>query len=199
MRKFILAFALVLLLPLASFATDHPITCGDSAGLTALLATLPAGDRAVVQSSNSGVQCVYTVSSWVLSKLSYASDRGSGTEYDCRGGAVTACSVSSGGAAYTITPLVAVVGGRGEGAAIHVTISAGAVNTCVVDSGGTNYTKSPTAVVYSPELYRYIVPDNLASLPPIGRRINPSAQILPKIIFTTSTLAHRHHGRLGTL
>jgi hypothetical protein len=189
MRKFILAFAFSLLLPLSSFATDHPITCGDSAGLTALLATLPAGDRAVVQSSNSGVQCVYTVASWVLSKLSYTHPTSEAIlSTTVAGGAVTACAVSSGGAAYTITPLVMVVGGRGEGATIHVTISAGAVNTCVVDSGGTNYTKSPTAVVYSPELYRYIVPDNLVSLPPIGRRINPFAQILPKIVFTTSTL-----------
>jgi hypothetical protein len=187
MRKILLVLAFLAALPL--FATDHAISCGDSTTLNSTIASLSVGDRAVLQSSSSGVQCVYTVTSWALSKLSYSHPTAEAVlSTTVSGGVVTACAVSSGGAAYTITPLVAVVGGRGEGATIHVTISAGAVNTCVVDAGGTNYTKSPTAVVYSPELYRYVIPDNLASLPPIGRRLNPSAQILPKIIFTTTTL-----------
>jgi hypothetical protein len=187
MRKLWLSLVLLAALPL--LATDHAISCGDSTTLNSTIASLPAGDRAVLQSSSGGVQCVYTVSSWALSKLSYSHPTAEAVlSTTVSGGAVTSCAVASGGSAYTITPLVSVVGGRGEGATIHVTISGGAVNGCVVDSGGNNYTKPPTAVVYSPELYRYVVPDNLASLPPVGRRLNPSAQILPKVIFTTTTL-----------
>jgi hypothetical protein len=184
-----LFFTLALLAGISAHATDIPVSCGNSAALTSAISSAAAGDRIVLQSSNSGTQCVYTISSMALSRLSYSHPTSEAVlSTTVSGGAVTACAVSSGGAAYTITPLVAVVGGRGEGAAIHVTTSAGAVNTCVVDSGGTNYTKSPTAVVYSPELYRSVIPDNLASLPPVGRRLNPSAQILPKIVFTSTTL-----------
>jgi hypothetical protein len=184
-----LFFTLALLAGISAHATDIPVSCGNSSALTSAISSAAAGDRIVLQSSNSGTQCVYTISSLALSKLSYSHPTSEAVlSTTVSGGAVTGCSVSSGGAAYTITPLVAVVGGRGEGAAIHVTISGGVVNGCIVDSGGNNYTKPPTAVVYSPELFRRIIPDNLASLPPIGRRINPSAQILPKIIFTSTTL-----------
>jgi hypothetical protein len=55
------------------------------------------------------------------------------------GGAVTGCSVTSGGAGYPSTPAL-VIGGNGTGAAGTLTMSGGILTACSITFGGTGYT-----------------------------------------------------------
>jgi hypothetical protein len=177
----------VLLLASTSlFATDHPVACGDAAGLNAAVAAAVPGDT-ITLVANSGAQCVTTLSGLTLPKksISHPTVEASLT-LTIAAGAVNGCSVASGGSGYTIAPSVSVVGGRGKGALVHVGISSGAVNSCAVDAGGSGYSKAPTGIVYSPENFITIQTSATTSLPTEGRRyqIANHATISPKLIFT---------------
>jgi hypothetical protein len=187
--KRLLYILAVVCLSLSAFGTDRPIACGDASGLLAAITAANPGDTITIV-SNSGAQCALTFSSWNLPKktISHPSDEAVLTA-TVSGGSLTGCSVSSGGAAYTITPSVRIVGGGGFGATAHVTISAGSVNSCVVDSGGSQYWGRPSIIPVSAENYITIRTSATSSLPPAGRRyqIANHATISPKITFTSTS------------
>jgi hypothetical protein len=176
---------LILALSTAAFATDRTIACADSAGLlTAITASVP-GDRIILTNVSGTTQCNYTLgdTTWPKKTITHPTSEAV-LSTTIASGQVTSCSVTSGGAAYTIAPLVSIPGGGGRGATAHVTISGGAVNSCVVDTPGVNYTKAPTPIVYSPEDFIQIIPSNASSLPAVGRRLDPTSIVLPKLTFT---------------
>jgi hypothetical protein len=176
---------LILALSVSSFATDRTITCADSAGLlTAITASVP-GDRIILTNVSGTTQCNYTLgdTTWPKKTITHPTSEAV-LSTTVASGQVTACSVTSGGSAYTVAPLVSIPGGGGRGATAHVTISGGAVNSCVVDTPGVNYTKAPTPIVYSPENFIQIIPSNASSLPALGRRLDPTSIVLPKLTFT---------------
>jgi hypothetical protein len=180
----------VLLLASTSlFATDRPVACGDATGLQAAITAAVPGDTITLVAS-SGPQCVTTLSTLNLTKKSIAHPTAEAVlTATVSGGAVTACSITSGGSSYTITPAVRIVGGGGSGATAHVTISSGAVNTCVVDSGGSQYWGAPSVIPVSAENYITIRTNQFAALPPSGRRYQPAnhAAISPKLVFTSTS------------
>jgi hypothetical protein len=184
MRKLWLSLVLLAALPL--FSTDHPVTCGDAAGLTAAVAAAVPGDTITLRANN-GAQCTYTLSTLNLPTKVYSHPTAEAVlDVTISGGAVTACSVTSGGTSYTIAPSVRIVGGGGTGASAHVTISAGAVNACVVDSGGSQYWGKPSLIPVSTENYITIQTDQTSALPPPGRRyqIANHVTLSPKLVFT---------------
>lgn len=65
-------------------------------------------------------------------------------------GAVTAVTVTNGGAGYLAAPTVSFSGGGGTGAAATATISGGVVTGVTVTSGGTGYTSNPSVTFSAP-------------------------------------------------
>jgi hypothetical protein len=179
-------FLVALLWALPTFATDHPVSCG--AGISAIQTAINAaqpGDTITI-AANNGSQCNYSGMTINLPRKTPAAPVTEAVlSASVSSGAVSSCSVTSGGSGYVIAPLVRLVGGGGKGATAHAVLTGGAVGSCVVDNGGTGYLGSPTAVAHSPENYITIRTSQFGSLP--GRRYNPAnhATISPKLTFTS--------------
>lgn len=165
------------------------MACGDASGLaTAMTAAVPGDTITLV--ANSGSQCSTTLSTLNLTVKTPAAPTAEAVlTATISGGAVTGCTITSGGTGYTIAPSVRIVGGGGSGATAHATISAGAVDTCVVDAGGSEYWGAPSMIPVSTENYITIRTSQYASLPPEGRRyqIANHATLSPKLIFTSTS------------
>lgn len=73
-------------------------------------------------------------------------------------GAVTAITVTDGGAGYLTPPLVTIGGGGGSGATAEATVAGGAVTAITVLTGGSGYTSPPDVGIAPPD----IVPSTLA-------------------------------------
>ncbi len=63
------------------------------------------------------------------------------------GGVVTSITITAGGSGYSSAPIIAIVGGDGNGATATCTVSGGAINAVTVVAGGNNYTVAPTTIL----------------------------------------------------
>ena len=66
------------------------------------------------------------------------------------GGAVTAITVTDGGAGYSLAPAVILAGGGGTGATATALLTGSAVSQINVTSGGSGYTNPPNVIISAP-------------------------------------------------
>jgi hypothetical protein len=132
--------------------TRHQILRTALLGATALLSTIGVAHAQTTVSLTAARQSALmpdgiTVPMWGLTCNANTTFASAAATATVASGAVTAISISSGGAGYSTPPVVTITGGGGSGATAVANLPPAPVASITVTAGGSGYTTAPTVTL----------------------------------------------------